>query len=282
MMKDYFSPLQDDSELRQGDILRKYNKPISREGATWGFVINADCDLANRKNQGHISWLQIIPTKEYWQKFWAPQQLTVFTQTKSHQLREKLNAILKKQGHSFDELSSDRLIDWVHQSGPKNIIASLGAGVQQKLLKELTAFSIAVCEDDDRNSLDVLEECQTYLGQSNDDLTAKFRQFLNRLEGFPDFVLVPNVPDGDAKGYVILLRRINGANETEIFKTERDARLNDRSDALHRVGQFHDSIRFLVVQKMSFLFSRIGASEQFTDECSQVVDLTIDDRRNAI
>ena len=111
-------------------------------------------------------------------------------------------------------------------------------------------------------------------------MTTRFRQAITRLDGFPDFVLVPNVPDGDAKGYVVILRRIYGAKETDVFKSERDARLNDRPDALHRIGQFHDAVRFQIVQKMSFLFSRIGASEQFEAECSQAIESTIEDRRN--
>ena len=82
MMTDHFSHLQDDTELRQGDILRKYKKPMFREGVTWGVVITADCDLANNKHQGHISWLQVIPAKEYWLKFWAPQQLATFSKKK--------------------------------------------------------------------------------------------------------------------------------------------------------------------------------------------------------
>ena len=188
--------------------------------------------------------------------------------------------MLKKKGHNFDDLTHDRLVEWVRKSGPKKIIDSLGVGVQKNLFNELNAFSIAVCEDDNRNSLDALEECQTSQGQSVDIMTTRFRQAITRLDGFPDFVLVPNVPDGDAKGYVVILRRIYGAKETDVFKSERDARLNDRPDALHRIGQFHDAVRFQIVQKMSFLFSRIGVSEQFEAECSQAIKSTIEDRRN--
>lgn len=278
MMADYFTPLQDDAELRQGDILRQYKKPISREGVKWGFVINADCDLANRKNQGHISWLEVVPTEEYWRTFWAPQQLATFAQKKSQQLCDQINSILRKQGSGLDNLSHDRLVDWVRRRKPQEIVSSIGVD-NKNLLKELTVFSMAVCENAGSSSLDVLEACQEYLGQSTEKTAASFRQFITRQDGFPDFVLVPDVPNGNAKGYVVLLRRINGARETEVFKTELDARLNDRPEALHRIGRFRDGIRFQIVQKMSFLYSRIGSSKEFEVECSQVVDWTIEDRK---
>ena len=277
-MADYFIQLQDGADLRQGDILRRYKNPISREGATWGFVINADGDLANRKNQGHISWLEVIPTEEYWQRFWAPQQLATFAQKKSQQICDQINSALKKQGSDLDRLSHDRLVDWVRRRKPEEIISSIGID-NKNLLKELTAFCMAVGENSETNSLDVLEACQNHLGQSTEKTAASFRQFITRLDGFPDFVLVPNVPDGDAKGYVVLLRRINGANETEVFKSELDARLNDRPHALHRIGRFRDGIRFQIVQKMSFLYSRIGSSKEFEADCFQVVDWTIEDRK---
>ena len=278
-MADYLTPLQDDHDLRQGDILRQYKNPVAREGATWGFVINADCDLANRKNQGHISWLEIVPTEVYWQTFWAPQQLATFARKKSQQLCDQLNSILSKQDAGLKKLSHELLVDWVQRKRPEEIVSSLG--VENKiLLKELTVFSMAVRDNGESNSLDVLEACQTFLGQSTEKMAASFRQFITRMDGFPDFFLVPNLPDGDAKGFVVLLRRMNGANETEVFKTELDARLNDRPQALHRIGRFQDDVRFQIVQKMSFLYSRIGSSKAFEADCSQVVDWTIDDRKD--
>ena len=162
-MADYFIQLQDGADLRQGDILRRYKNPISREGATWGFVINADCDLANRKNQGHISWLEVIPTEEYWQRFWAPQQLATFAQKKSQQICDQINSALKKQGSDLDRLSHDRLVDWVRRRKPEEIISSIGID-NKNLLKELTAFCMAVGENSETNSLDVLEACQNHLG----------------------------------------------------------------------------------------------------------------------
>lgn len=277
-MSEYFSPVPDDEELRQGDIIRRFEVPIAHQGASWGFIINADCDLANGKNQGHISWLEIVSTRKYWETFWAPQQLAKFAKKTSGQICEKINSIIKKQGFDVEELSYTKLLEWVSSQEPAEIVSALGAE-NSNLVKGLEAFSKATLYDTGVNLLDLLDYCQELVGNKPEKNIDEFRKFITRQDGFPDFFLVPNVPDGDTKGYVVLLRRINGSPETDVFKTELDARLNDRPDALHRIGRFRDGIRFQIVQKMSFLYSRIGSPKEFEADCSQVVDWSVEDRK---
>ena len=277
-MPDYCTSVADEDDFRQGDIIRKYENPIIHQGATWGFVINADCDLANRKNQGHISWLEIVSTRKYWEDFWAPQQLAKFAEKKAQQICEQMNSLIKKKRIDVKDLNYMKLFDWISRQNPEEIIATIGVE-NPNLTKNLQAFSKATRHTEDVSSLDLLDACQELVGRKPEKSIDEFRRFITRQDGFPDFFLVPNVPEGDTKGYVVLLRRINGSHESNVFRSHLDARLNDRPDAFHRIGRFRDGVRFQIVQKFSFLFSRIGSPEEFKADCSQVVEWSVEDRR---
>lgn len=278
-MDNYLSVVNDETNFYQGDIIRSFKKSLTRQEPSWGFVINADCDLANRKNQGHISWLEIVSVRHYWETFWAPQKLAKFAKQRSHQICDQMNSLIKKRGFDVEALTYPKLLEWVRRQELQEIVSALGAQ-DTNLVQNLDAFFKATNQDSDVSPLDLLDACQELVGQDPAKSIAEFRQFITKQDGFPDFFLVPNVPDGDTKGYVVLLRRINGSDETDVFKTELDAKLNDRPEALHRIGRFTDGIRFQIVQKMSFLYSRIGSPSQFESDCNQVIDWSLEDRRN--
>lgn len=277
-MSEYFFQVSDDLGFRQGDIIRRFSDPITHQGASWGFVINADCDLDRGKNQGHISWLEIVSVQQYWEKFWAPQQLSKFADKKSRQICDQMNAAIRMKELEVDELTYTHLLKWVRNQKPEEIISSLGVR-NPSLVNDLRMFSQATSLRSDESALDLLHACLEASGQNPEKSKQEFRKFITRQDGFPDFFLVPNVPDGNAKGYVVLLRRINGSHESDVFKTEMDARISDRPDALHRVGRFRDGIRYHIVQKMCFLYSRIGSPSEFEADCSQVVEWSIEDLR---
>lgn len=274
-MSEYFLPLDYGSGFRQGDIIRCFENPVTQQGASWGFVINADCDLANRKNQGHISWLEVVTTRQYWRDIWAPQHLAKFAEKLSLQICEQMNSLVKKRGFNVDDLNYAKLGEWVERDKPEQIVADL-AIKDLDLTKRLYAFSRSIRRDDGASSVEILDDCQKIIGQKPEKNTEAFKKFITRQDGFPDFFLVPDIPDGNAKGYIVLLRRINGSKETEVFKTHLDARLNDQPEAFHRIGRFKDGIRFQIVQKMTFLYSRIGSPEDFEADCTQVIDWSVE------
>lgn len=276
-MPEYFSTVADNVEFRQGDILRRYGDPITRKDPTWGMVVNADCDLANKKNQGHLSWLEVISARQYWEEFWAPQQLEKMAEKQAKQICEQINAIIKKQGIQAGAVDFQRIKSWVGRQDEKEILSSLG--VNNKTLEDnLKAFKLSTQQVSEGSALDILEGCQILLGQDPTKNLAEFQKFVVRQEGFPDFFLVPNLPEGDSKGYIVLLRRVHGSNEGSVYRSAMEARINDEPGALHRIGRFADGVRFQIVQKMTFLFSRIGSPIDFENDCRQVIEWTIEER----
>jgi hypothetical protein len=277
-MAEYFTTVSDTVEFRQGDIIRQFHDPVTRKNATWGFIVNADCDLVNKKNQGHLSWLEIIPASQYWADFWAPQQLEKLADKQAFQICDQINSVIKKAGIKADKIDFEKLKSWTARESPAELVSSLGVE-NHELEKSIEAFKLATQQISSESALDVLERCQNLLGQDPTKNLAEFQKFIVKQEGFPDFFLVPNLPEGDAKGYIVLLRRVRGGKEASVYKTGMDARINDEPSALHRVGRFTDGVRFQVVQKMAFLFSRIGSPEEFENDCKQVIEWTIEERK---
>tara|TARA_R110000787_G_scaffold16622_76_gene52167 strand:- start:18932 stop:19774 length:843 start_codon:yes stop_codon:yes gene_type:complete len=277
-MPEYLEKVSETAELRQGDIIRRFHDPVSHKEASWGFVINADCDLANKKHQGHISWLETISTKQYWMNYWAPLQLIKFSEKQGKQICDQVNSIIKKNKIKTDKLNHEKLTKWTSRQEPEEILASLGVS-NSKLLNSIEAFKKSITQITDENALDILESCQKLVGQDISKNSTEFQKFIVKQEGFPDFFLVPNLPEGDARGYVVLFRRIHGSEESSIYRSLMEARVNDEPGAFHRIGRFSDGVRFQIVQKLSFLFTRIGSSKEFENDCEQVVEWTIESKK---
>lgn len=276
-MSEYFKAVAESAEFRQGDIIRRFHDPITRKNAKWGVVVNADCDLANKKNQGHLSWLEIISARQYWEEFWAPQQLEKLSEKQANQICDQINSIIKRKNILAGKINMEKLGDWVTRQNSKDLAISLGVK-NGNLEKSIEAFRLATQQIEEMSALDILGSCQKLLGQDPTKNLAEFQRFIVKQEGFPDFFLVPNLPGGDAKGYIVLLRRVHGSNESSVFKTPMDARINDQPAALHRIGRFTDGVRFQIVQKMVFLFSRIGSPKEFENDCKQVIEWAIEER----
>lgn len=276
-MPSYLEQINADIGFAQGDILRRFRDPLTRSGVSWGFILNADCDLANRKNQGHITWLEIVPTNNYWEDIWATGQLSKFAEKQSKQICEQMNAVIRKKGVSVEDLTYEKLVKWVTRQRPTDIAAAIGAK-NSNLEKRIEAFLLATRQIDDENPLCTLETCQDLVGQDRNKNRVDFQKFITRQDGFPDFFLVPNLPEGDTKGYVVLLRRLNSAKESDVYKTFMDARVDDNPEAFHRIGRFADGVRYQIAQKTSFLFSRIGSPTEFESDCRQVVKWSIENR----
>ena len=60
-----------DSGLRQGDIIKLY----SEKNSNFGVIVNADCDLANDKIDGHVAYVPIYTFPDFIERFWAAEQI---------------------------------------------------------------------------------------------------------------------------------------------------------------------------------------------------------------
>ena len=45
---------------------------------------------------------------------------------------------------------------------------------------------------------------------------------------------------------------------------------------MYRIGRFSDAIRYAIVQRMAYLFFRIGMSDEFESDCDTVAELILE------
>ncbi|NEW88709.1 hypothetical protein DU475_15745 [Rhodopseudomonas sp. WA056] len=121
-----------------------------------------------------------------------------------------------------------------------------------------------------------MRQAWSLLGRSTRAQQAAVKEAFDSERGFPDFVLVPELPMANGYGFVILLRSISTIHSEELFRSEIDARIVGKPDAFHRIGRFSDGLRFLVAQKLAFLFSRIGMPTEFELACEAATELLVD------
>jgi hypothetical protein len=145
-----------------------------------------------------------------------------------------------------------------------------------KMVERVQALRIALGYEGSSSQIARLRQAWTLLGRDEKTQQAAIREAFDLERGFPDHLLVPEIPNTNGYGFVILLRSISSVHSSDLFKTEVDAKINDRPDAFHRIGRFSDSLRFSVAQKLAFLFSRIGMSSEFEEACEAATDLLID------
>ena len=72
--RDYWLRIPDDRPFGQGDILRGSSGGGSAD-PTFGLVITADCDIVQSKAGDRLTYVEVVPTREYLERIWIPDQL---------------------------------------------------------------------------------------------------------------------------------------------------------------------------------------------------------------
>jgi hypothetical protein len=274
-MSDHCVFVDDDADIRQGDVIRRFCENSSgRE--TWGFIITADCDIAQKKTGDKFTWLEIIKSEDYLESHWVAEQLRRVVARQSTIAAECLNGLMKCSGLDLAPITPSSLCSWLADSTAEDILKNVNTPQKTpdpKMVERVQALRIALGYEGSSSQIARLRQAWTLLGRDEKTQQAAIREAFDLERGFPDHLLVPEIPNTNGYGFVILLRSISSVHSSDLFKTEVDAKINDRPDAF---GRFSDSLRFSVAQKLAFLFSRIGMSSEFEEACEAATDLLID------
>jgi len=276
-MSDHLVFVDDVAEVRQGDIIRRFPSD-SQESEVWGFIVTADCDIAQNKARSRYTWLEIVRSADFLETYWATEQLRRHVDKHSRLSCTTINAMIRRSERELTELTSASLCEWLAGDSPENIIKQISpnAKVDTKLVNSLQSIKIALGTEGSRTQIDRLKHSWALTGRDEKSQRASIQEAFNGEQGFPDFVLVPELPKSTHYGFVVLLRSINSIKYDEVFLSETDARINDRPYAFHRVGRFSDGLRFAIAQKLAFLFSRIGMPPAFEAACEAATELLVE------
>lgn len=253
--------------FRQGDIIQR---DVLKNGQTrykWGFVLNADCDIEQSNNSDRISWMEIIPAKEHIDTHWAQSALKDELAKRASALCANFNAIIKRKEMDLDPLDVEGLISWLNEQSASEVATLVGVEKEATIL-QLEALAVAVRSTGP--CLEVLLQLGEAFGVQRGNVLEKARNSLTRSSGFPDTVFVPGLPGFMEQGFVLRLRDIFSIEQRHVFQSFPDWKVRDEPEGFFRTGRFSDRMRYQVVQKMAFLFLRIGAPQAYDDHCGHM------------
>ena len=276
-MTTLFKSLIDDEEIRQGDIIKKRGEGST--SPTYGFILTADCDIAQSKAKNHFTWLEIVTVENYLEKVWSTEHKQVFIAKHAKLAAEQLTAALKKVSPELSALEKNGVVAWIEESGAADIINKIYSREisEDDISKKLKAIELLLKNTEQKSEIERLTMAYELVGSSKDTLYGEAKKSLSSGGGFPDYFQVPELPSTSGYGFVVLLRHIQSINGSSIFTSEATARINDKPNDFFRIGRFSDGIRFAVSQKLSFLFSRIGMHPSFERDCSESLNIALDE-----
>jgi hypothetical protein len=277
-MTGFFTQIEDTEEIRQGDIIRKLN-PKTDEVETFGIVITADCDIAQRKAGERYTWLEILPMATYVEGPWAQEQLRKLSEKRSKTICEQLTGQICKLQPGLTALTHESLVQWLRSKTAEEVLASVTGHVpaaDSKPLRDLQGFALTVSVDKTQSAFSRLKAAWTIFGVDEKTQQESVRNAFKDGGGFQDYFVLPELPRQTGLGFVVMLRSMWSIMASDLYFTEQDARIHDRADAFHRVGRLNDGIRFSITQKLAFLFSRIGMPKTFESACETAAELTVE------
>ena len=219
------------------------------------------------KASDRLTYVEVVSTRDYLERIWIPDQLQRFIKKQAIPVAEELGAVMRRSKLSF-ALGEDQLLEWLRLRDIDAIEKALnrtGKPFDAKLLNKLNALRCVVRTEAYQSPLTQWIALRDTLGESKEKQATELAGALAGGGGFPDFFMLPELPGATGVAYIALLRFIQTVEASQIFTSEVDARVQDRPDALHRVGRLTDGIRFAITQKLAFLFSRIGLPTYFED-----------------
>lgn len=241
-------------KIKQGSIVQ-----IDGEGKTsLGFVITADCDIANDKYGKNIAYLRIVDAKTYVLLYWWPDTIN-----------RKLSALNKKMSEfGFSSIKIHDIAPNADVEELKRIAGRLFVA-SGKTINEVQCLHLlfAISRADDP----MLGMCTFAAGKivkSVEDADQKLitRMIKDSIENArSDYFFLGEMAGVDGIGWVVLLREL-GVFDISYLDGVRDTTVRLR-------GQTKDSVRFLVSQSFANLYARIGLEQSLEREHEVAIEL---------
>jgi hypothetical protein len=268
----------DTADFRQGDLLKK-NAVDGQADPEWFFLLTADCDIAQRKGGERFTCLQIITAHDFMQRVWAPTAALKPCEKIIRALCETLNGKLKKLNSDW-KLTESSLKTWISDSTAEEVYGMLqtaGVPADEKTLTNLRVCELLVSTQNHPRPLGQLLHAWRKQGVDEKSIRARLAEALAGSDGFSDYFLLPDLPGESGAGFVVLLRDIRTIEAKATFVAELDSRIEGHTNGYFRIGKTVDLIRFCIVQKFAFVFSRIGLPKQFESLIDVTTETIADD-----
>jgi len=251
----------------QGDILKLHRPDEFSQDFSYGVLINADCDMENKKNDGVIAFLPIYKFEEYLDKFWV-------NNFKQMQLNNAKSALIKRLEKEKD---FDDLCNWIRSLSSidetKDVAISLHEKLKFKKAEELEAllqkiyYSLSLC-----NSAATILKQYAPQQAPKEFIEAQLNAAKKGIgEGNLFFSEIKGVRD---LGFVIRSNRIYSISEKQCHKefSQFQAYGSDKETNVYRIGKFSAIYQMKIAQTFAYQYSRIGLSNEITNLSTIAID----------
>lgn len=243
---------------RQGDIMRLEHPVGNHHAHCLGLVINADCDLQNKKTDGVIAYLPIYTFDEYLDTFWGESYLDEVAEVATKKILKILDV---------DEREGDDLRAWIRSAPIDTIQEKLAAWPnikpQQGKISDLLT-KLRICVNADEFPLERFGQlCQL----EKDPISAARKQIVAAKKAMGDgHFFISDLVDHKDVGFVIRMRRIYTLPETHCFRSVASQRAGSEGTASTaiRFARLTPLYQFKVAQLFAQQYSRIGLPDEIT------------------
>lgn len=257
----------DDRPIRQGDVfewLENTKDPWRRLGV----VVTADCDIAQEKHRGVISYVPVLSVADYLMLAYLPKRVERGTRALVPELAALLRRIQAQNLPAFPDPLSDAAAEaWVLRSAPKEIAAELGlAGKDAEKFFELANLrrdlATAVEESNFDKLADVLIRIRarsTSADKAREAFWTEVDAYFKDLPG--DAFFIGSVSDEQRAGYVAYLRMVREIRQPEIairFSETRGETVRAR-----RVARLTPPYVYRLTQQLGDVFAAIGLPTEY-------------------
>jgi hypothetical protein len=256
-------------EIAQGDVI-EWLVPGDDPWRQFGLVVTADCDLALRKHAGIISYVPVLPIRDYVRLFYLPRRLEAEAERIYEALAAQIRRLQGEQRPEFGVPVSDDAVRSAIRGEASAIIRSLRAkGEDEKTLtSRLAAYQACLGALDSLDHDDEIEAfvaAREVLGTPSDkSLPALMRAIQELIERLPgDGFFISALSAVHQGGYVAYLRLVREANENAI--AQRQSQLGSEIIEGRRISRLQSPYVYYLTQRLSSVFAAIGLPLEYED-----------------
>jgi hypothetical protein len=261
-------PALDGSPLRQGDVF-VFNDDVDDLGGLqkFGIVVTADCDLANDKHFGIVSYVPVLPLPDYVAGYAIPKLIDDLHRQRLKILENQVRDFERQQGTEAG-LSRWAIEKWANRpGGDRELLDHLGVDNDRtRQSVGILMTEIRLCADArELSSMREQFEALCPIFPSTKTRTPAQRvatEIQNRLTNLPgDAFLITSLGEGYADGYVAYLRLVRELRSHQISTDFLSA--TSRDVIARRVAQLQAPYVYRLTQLIADVFASIGLPDEY-------------------
>lgn len=274
------TPISESQPLRQGDVFVSHPNIGASAWDAIGVVLTADCDIANGKTRGLLTYAPIIGLETYLRDIWLDDEISQAIQEPLNYLAAEIHAHHTKVIPSAKVLTTDFILEWIQEDSIEDICDSLKVDGNDRtsLISTITSIKEIIelreAENDNSDIFGSFFDLKHKIGnpsQKEPKIKSKINQMKSALKYVrQDVFFLNDIPETERLGHLIMLRNFRQIEENKITTARSEWFAN--SSLFFRVGRLNPPFKYALTQQFSMLFARIGLPLEYEELQTVVID----------